>query len=60
MATNDLQLRDDLDMIVQGLYIGDINSTSNFQRLKALVRIVLLLTMNLGDNPYLDLLVPTT
>jgi hypothetical protein len=60
MATNDLQLRDDLDMIVQGLYIGDINSTSNLQRLKALVRVVLLLTMNLGDNPNLDLLVPTT
>ena len=37
MATNDLLLRDDLDMIVQGLFIGDINSIANLQRLKTLV-----------------------
>ena len=36
MALNDLQLKDDLDMIIDGLYIGNIASIENLQRLKML------------------------
>ena len=36
MALNDLLLKDDLDMIIEGLYIGNIASIENLQRLKML------------------------